>query len=153
MKRALAAATLLTLIAAHPASASSDSVESVAAEAGVDPQQLAEASAVTGLEPRTYLEGVGEIARPVPPGWPIGGTLGQRIYCVEGIESAHGLFMYNRTPLWNGEHAQGWLGFLPSTARTWGVVIGNRASEWDGASRMIQAGVGGQFAGVAWRRC
>jgi hypothetical protein len=89
----------------------------------------------------------------VVPGWPIGGALGQRIYCVEGMESTHGRFMYNRTPVWNGEHAQGYLGFLPSTARAWGVVIGDRASEWNGAARMIRSGAGAQFAGIAWGRC
>lgn len=67
MKRALAAATLLTLIAAHPASASSDSVEAVAAEAGVDPVDLAGASATTRMEPRTYMETVGELSKPVTP--------------------------------------------------------------------------------------
>lgn len=87
-----------------------------------------------------------------PGDWPIGGALGQRIYCVEAIESAHGRLMYNPTP-WHGEHAQGWLGYLPSTAQRWGVAIGNRASEWDGAARMIAAGAGGQFAYIAWGRC
>jgi len=85
-------------------------------------------------------------------GWPICGPLGQRIYCVEGIESTHGRAMYNPIPV-GREHAQGWLGFLPSTAARWGVAIGNRSSEWSGASRMIAAGAGGQFAGIAWGRC
>jgi hypothetical protein len=86
------------------------------------------------------------------PGWPLGGALGQRIYCVEAIESHHGAAMWNPTP-WYGEHAQGWLGWLPSTARRWGVVIGSRASEWAGAARMIAAGAGGQFFGIAVGRC
>jgi hypothetical protein len=85
-------------------------------------------------------------------GWPISGALGQRIYCIEGIESTHGRWMYNPTS-WAGEHAQGWLGFLPSTARRWGAIIGNRASEWDAAARMIAAGAGRQFYGVGAGIC
>lgn len=88
--------------------------------------------------------------------WPIGGALGARIFCVEGMESAHGRYMWNPQgwpPPYYREHAQGWLGWLPSTARTWGVTIGDRASEWAGAARMIAAGAGSQFAGIAWGRC
>jgi hypothetical protein len=87
-------------------------------------------------------------------GWPICGLLGQRIFCVEGIESSHGRFMYNPQPWgrWQ-EHAQGWLGFLPSTAGVWGALIGDRSSEWDAARRMILAGAGGQFWGIWSGRC
>jgi hypothetical protein len=91
-----------------------------------------------------------------PTGWPIGGALGQRIYCVEGIESSHGRFMWNPRgwpPPFYNEHAQGWLGFLPSTARRWGAQISNRASEWAAAARMIHAGAGSQFWGIAAGRC
>lgn len=136
-----------------------DETIAVAEEAGVDAWDLQGAVNTTLLEPREYLYAVGELARPAPPsppGWPLGGWLGQRIYCVEGIESSHGRFMFNPhgwPPPFYSEHAQGWLGFLPSTARRWGVVIGDRASEWAGAARMIQAGAGGQFFGIASGRC
>jgi hypothetical protein len=106
------------------------------------------------VDAATYLTSEKPVAAAVVSvcGWPICGSLGQRIYCVEGIESTHGRAMYNPIPV-GREHAQGWLGFLPSTAARWGVVIGNRSSEWSGASRMITAGAGGQFAGIAWGRC
>lgn len=80
----------------------------------------------------------------------------ERIWCIEGVESAHGLYMWNSTPVWNGEHAQGWLGWLPSTARRWGVVIGDRDSEWAGAARILDQGerfARTQFAGVAMGWC
>jgi hypothetical protein len=90
---------------------------------------------------------------PVPTsGWPIDGALGQRLYCVEGIESHHGRDMYNPTP-WRGEHAAGWLGFLPSTATKWGAEIGNRWSEWNAAARMIAVGQGRQFFGISAGIC
>jgi hypothetical protein len=133
--RAIVAASLLvtTLLSAHTAQARDVGDDPVAVVNQDDTQD--------------------QVVEAVVPDWPIGGALGQRIYCVEGMESTHGRFMYNRTPVWNGEHAQGYLGFLPSTARAWGVVIGDRASEWNGAARMIRSGVGAQFAGIAWGRC
>ena len=85
-------------------------------------------------------------------GWPICGALGQRIWCIEGIESRHGEAMWNPTA-WHGEHASGWLGFLPSTARSVGVMIGNRRSEWQGAAFMLAHGRGLEFFGVASGRC
>lgn len=130
-----------------------------AEEAGVDPIDLQGAVNTTGLDAHTYLIAVGELAAPISAlsevvntGWPFQGPLAQRIFCVEAIESAHGRLMYNPAP-WQGEHAQGFLGWLPSTARRWGVVIGNRASEWDGARRMLLAGAGSQFFGIAVGRC
>jgi hypothetical protein len=125
----------------------------VAAQAGVDPIDLQGAVFTTGLPPLEYLYATGELERPAPfCGWPICGALGQRIWCVEGIESHHGAAMYNPMP-WHGEHAQGYLGWLPSTATRWGVTIGNRGSEWDGARKMLLAGAGGQFFGVATGIC
>jgi hypothetical protein len=105
------------------------------------------------VDPPPISAPVADSATPVVRGWPLGGAIGQRIYCVEAIESHHGAAMYNRTPVWDGEHAQGWLGFLPSTARTWGAAIGNRASEWLAAARMIASGAGSQFWGIAAGRC
>lgn len=115
------------------------------------------------VDPLEFLCWTGEAPCPKPPvlqtavssgcGWPICGAVGQRIYCIEAIESRHGAAMYNPTPIWDGEHAQGWLGFIPSTARTWGAIIGSRASEWAAAARMLASGAGSQFAGVAWGRC
>lgn len=126
---------------------------SAAADASVDVTDLMGAMNTTGLDARPYLVAVGELAPPKPPGWPIGGALGQRIYCIEGIESHHGAAMYNRAPVWNGEHAQGWLGFLPSTARSVGAVIGDRASEWVGAAGMLARGRGREFYGIAAGIC
>lgn len=63
--KSLIAAAVLAVLAVHPARASSD-VEDVAATAGVDPDDLRGAVNSTGLPARTYLEGVGELARPVP---------------------------------------------------------------------------------------
>lgn len=67
--------------------------------------------------------------------WPIGGALGARIYCVEGYESNHGLHMYNPS-----SGATGYLQWLPATARRWGVMVGDRNSEWIGAARVAQLG-------------
>jgi len=130
-----------------------------AADAGVDALEIQGASNTTGLEPRDYLYSVGELARPVPPpepGWPFGGALAQRIFCVEAIESGHGRWMWNPVGLWYGnhvEHASGFLGFMPSTARRWGALIGDRASEWRAAASMIHAGAGAAFFGIATGRC
>lgn len=150
-------AAVLALGSVHPTLAS-DEVQSVAAEAGVSPDDLAGASATTGLPPREYLERVGELAIPVPDkpaGWPIGGQLGQRIYCIESLESHHGMAMWNPTPV-GREHAQGWLGFLPSTAAHWSVQIGNRDSEWRGAAEILAQGerfARTQFYGVGAGIC
>lgn len=135
----------------------------IADQVGVDALDLQGAINTTRMDSHTYLIAVGLLAAPilalphvVNTGWPIGGTLGNRIYCVEEIESTHGQHMYNPQgwpPPYYNEHAQGWLGFLPSTARRWGAAIGDRVSEWNAAARMIGAGAGGQFAGIAWGRC
>ena len=124
-------------------------------EAGVDAIDLQGAVNTTGLTPRAYLITVGELSAPVITpacGWPICGPLGQRIWCIEGIESHHGAAMYNPVPH-AGQHAQGFLGWLPSTARSVGVVIGDRYSEWDGARRMLALGRGREFYGVAAGLC
>jgi len=36
--------------------------------------------------------------------------------------------------------AQGYLQWLPSTARQWGVIVGDRYSEWTAAARVAQLG-------------
>ncbi len=46
-------------------------VDDAAAEAGVNAEDLRGAVNTTGLEPRAYLIGVGELARPLPPAPPI----------------------------------------------------------------------------------
>ena len=66
---------------------------------------------------------------------PIGGALGNRLYCIEGFESGHSGAAVNRS-----SGARGWLQWLPSTARAWGVVIGDRQSEWLGAARIASRG-------------
>src|SRR5215471_2406097 len=63
--------------------------------------------------------------------WPLGGAFGGRLFCIEGLESTHGLHMLNPS-----SGARGWLQWLPSTARAWGVAIGDRRSEWFAAARI-----------------
>lgn len=67
--------------------------------------------------------------------WPLAGPLAARIYCIEGFESQHGLYMFNRS-----SGASGYLQWLPSTARRWGVVVGDRYSEWAAAAQIAQLG-------------
>lgn len=155
----LAALTLLSVtVQSVRALEIPDEVASAADDASVDPLDLFGAVVTTNMEPREYLYAVGELQRPLPVnpfGWPIGGGLGQRIYCVEGIESHHGVAMYNPISV-SGEHAQGWLGYLPSTARHWGVQIGNRASEWAGAAQILAQGerfARTQFYGIGAGLC
>jgi hypothetical protein len=93
----------------------------------------------TPLAPPPVVEQVAD-ATPTPavdyaPGLPIGGAFGQRLYCIEGHESNHGLHMYNPS-----SGARGYLQWLPGTARAWGVLIGNRNSEWSGAARIADQG-------------
>jgi|SRR5262252_2590335 len=76
-------------------------------------------------------------------GMPICGPLGRRIFCIEGGESGHNGAAVNRR-----SGASGWLQWLPSTARAWGVVIGNRQSEWSGAARI--AALGERFFRSQW---
>lgn len=65
MARAIATASLLvSMMVAAPAQA--EDLEAVAVEAGVEPVHLAGAVNSTGLEPRLYLQVVGELARPAP---------------------------------------------------------------------------------------
>lgn len=163
----LAIAVLFWIVTFIPAHAEPDANTVRAAEAAnVDPDDLAAAvstvnAAGYAVDPWEFLYSSGELARPAPVigtalsvtrDWPIGGALGQRLYCIEKIESNHGRAMWNPQP-WHGEHAQGWLGWLPSTAARWGVIIGNRASEWNGAARMLARGAGSQFFGVAAGLC
>src|SRR5260221_3969705 len=72
-----------------------------AEEAGVEALDLQGAVNTTSLEPRAYLIAVGELALPIPAlpqtvitGWPISGALGQRIFCVRGIEYSHVRFIW-----------------------------------------------------------
>lgn len=123
-----------------------DETIAVADEAGVDAFDLQGAVNTTLLEPRAYLIAVGELAAPnialpqvVNTGWPILGALGQRIYCVEAIESGHGRWMWNPQgwpPPFYNEHAQGlsWLAAVNGAAvgrRHWrqGQRMGRRAAD------------------------
>jgi len=65
-------------------------------------------------------------------GMPICGALGARLYCIEGLESRHYGGAVNPT-----SNARGYLQWIGSTARAWGVVPGNRQSEWSTAARML----------------
>jgi len=61
--------------------------------------------------------------------------LQRRIYCIEFYESGHDGAAYNPR-----SGARGWLQYLPSTAQRWGVIIGDRWSEWRGAARIAERG-------------
>lgn len=109
--------------------------------------------------PVDFSRGAG--ANPVAIG--SGDWIDRRIYCIEGIESAHGRLMGpNPIGIWNSklgryEHAAGYLGWLGSTANVWGAAIGNRQSEWAAARRMIltlsERDLGRQFYGVGAGLC
>ena len=68
---------------------------------------------------------------------PLCGSLGARLYCIEGYESGHFGGAYN-----SRSGAAGWLQWLPGTARAWGVIVGNRGSEWLAAARIAALGEG-----------
>lgn len=107
MRLALASAVALTLVAAHPARASSESdVQAAATLAGVDETDLAGAVNSTGLSPKDYLMAVGEIPRPATK--PSG-----RLQCIARVESHNDP---NATNRWSG--AAGLYQFLPSTWMT-----------------------------------
>jgi hypothetical protein len=76
-------------------------------------------------------------------GLPLCGPLGARLYCIEGYESRHYGGAFNRS-----SGAAGYLQWLPSTARAWGVMVGNRVSEWLAAARI--AAVGQAFFRSQW---
>jgi len=113
-----------------------------ARQAGVDPIDLLGAVNTTGMDARSYLCAADGLLCPAPPnppapspGWPIGGALGQRLYCIEGRESQH-----NGRAVNPSSGAAGWLQWLPATARKWGVAIGDRWSEWHGAAAIAAQG-------------
>lgn len=127
---AFALTVFATLVGtARAADQPAEDIVEAASWVGVDATDLRGALNTTGMDALSYLYAVGHLVRTspqTPPGWPIGGALGQRLYCIEGIESAHGKYMYNPIgwpPPTYHEHAQGWLGWLPSTAGRWGAVI------------------------------
>jgi len=133
MARLAVAATLaLTMISARPMdndlvpdASQTSSVESPSSERSSDDFDVSP-------EPEVVDD---ERLVPPPPEWPIGGALGQRLWCIEGFESNHSGLAVNRS-----SGARGWLQWLPGTARAWGVVIGDRASEWTAAARIAAQG-------------
>lgn len=135
MRRAVVL-TLCALLCTQPvaqAQSLPDEIYAVASEAGVSPVDLAGASNTTGLGPLDYLYAVGEFSPPCS--LPICGPLGNRLYCIEEHESQHSGTAVNP---YSG--AAGWLQWLPSTAGTWGVTVGNRWSEWQAAARIASYG-------------
>jgi len=74
---------------------------------------------------------------------PVCGPLGQRLLCIEGYESHHYGGAVNPS-----SGARGFLQWLPGTARQWGVIIGNRTSEWLAAARI--AALGERFFRSQW---
>jgi|SRR5262245_23237965 len=150
---AVSTLVLTTVMGVKPAAAQSEETAQLAAEHALDEQDLRAAADTVGVSARTYLEGEGVLAPPIqrigqagaaptsPSGavsvftLPIDGALGQRLLCIERYESNHTGTARNPS-----SGARGWLQWLPSTANAWGVVIGNRASEWAGAARIAARG-------------
>jgi hypothetical protein len=97
----------------------------------------ADAEVLTDESPVAQAEATPVATPPVdtPAAWPVGGALGKRIYCIEGWESGHDGGAVNRL-----SGARGWLQWLAPTARQWGVVVGNRTSEWSAAARIANQG-------------
>lgn len=100
----------------------------------------------------------GESVAWLPPGDAVGNHIratsryGQRAACVAYIESTWGIGMYNPISV-GGEHAQGYFGWLPSTARSVGATINHLDSEIAGFDRMIDNRRGNEFHGINVGRC
>lgn len=86
---------------------SAGDVESIAAEAGVDPIDLAGAVNSTHMEPREYLISVGELPTPAPL---IPAGVETRVRCIEARESG-GANVWNR----HGSGAGGVMQYMPTT--------------------------------------
>jgi hypothetical protein len=128
-------------------------------EAGRPLVDVLGAADTMGMPARAYLISVGELASPAaspptgvappqplgaaPASLPIDGPLGRRLLCIERYESNHSASAVNRS-----SGARGWLQWLPSTARQWGVRIGDRQSEWNAAARI--AALGERFFVSQW---
>lgn len=159
----LAALTLFTVhvqtVRAEDDLAIPEEVTKVANETGVEPIKLFGATVTTGLEPREFMYQVGELRRPDPPK-PLSypdyirqhSKYGERAVCVSRIETGSWTDFYNETPHY-GEHAQGFFGWLPSTARTVDVTIMNLDSEIAGFDRMMDRGRGTEFYGILAKLC
>jgi hypothetical protein len=77
---------------------------------------------------------------------------GQRAVCVSRIETGGWTAYYNKTPV-GREHAQGYFGWLPSTAATVGAQIMDLDSEIAGFDRMMAVGRGKEFYGIRAGLC
>lgn len=167
MARSLIAALTLLSVTVRPAAAHEvdipDRVAEAAQAAEVDSLDLLGAVITTGTDdPYEYLYGVGELARPVKkPTVATVGTAayiasqsryGQRAVCVSRIETGAWTAFYNPTPV-GREHAQGYFGWLPSTAATVGAQIMNLDSEIRGFDIMLDRGRGREFYGIAAGIC
>jgi hypothetical protein len=145
---AVLAAALYAITALSPAP-DPQAVRDAASDARVDETDLLGALLTVGeASPREYLYRTGELERPYTPalvsdGLPVGGALGRRLLCIERYESNHSATALNRS-----SGARGWLQWLPSTARQWGVIVGDRASEWNAAARI--AALGERFFVSQW---
>lgn len=148
MKLAIAGATILALVVAHPASASDD-VDAVANEAGVSSSDLRAAlGSQPGVDARQYLESVGELARPVAAS-PYSG----RLACIAWAESRNDPNATNRST-----GASGLYQFLPSTWRTtpqgraglspYDPVAATAAAEW-----MLRQGRAREWVAVTVSGC
>lgn len=120
-----------------------DEVEAAALEAGVDPIALAGAMATTGLGPREYLVGVGELRGrlPAPPD-----PLDRVVLCLEQHESRGVASAVNPR-----SGASGPLQFLPSTWRTTpqgraGMSVFDPVAARAAAKWMLSVGRGREFA-------
>jgi soluble lytic murein transglycosylase-like protein len=146
MARLLLATALLSIVSAHPVAASSEETAAVADEAGVSQTDLAGAMSSTGLPARTYLEGVGELARPVPPS-------SARAECIIRVESR------GNPNARNPQSGAAGLGqFLASTWRTTpqgraGMSVYDAAANRAAVNWMLQVGRAREFVAVSGGWC
>ena len=133
----------------HAQDARSD-VESAAAEAGVDPQDLAGALNSTGIgDPRTYLRGVGEL----PPVRVTAPAISSRAACIIAHES------HNNPSAVNPRSGAAGLGqFLKSTWVTTpqgraGLSVFDPVANRSAVEFMLQAGRANEFDVVRFGLC
>jgi hypothetical protein len=122
-----------------------DEINAAALEAHVDPTDLAGAVATTGVGPREYLRGVGElpVAASTPPG---PDALDRVVLCLERYES-HGV----ASAVNPRSGASGPLQFLPSTWRTTpqgkaGLSVFDPIAARAAAKWMLTVGRGREFS-------
>jgi hypothetical protein len=124
-----------------------DEVEAAALEAHVDPQDLAGAVATTGVGPREYLRGVGEL--PVAASTPPGPAVSTVWAALAGCES---------TGRWNANTGNGYYGGLQQDLGFWrrygGLAYAPRPDLATPAAQVAVAQRGQAVQGwAAWPAC